>query len=138
VVAPTRAIDAATAEIDVRFADAVSLLQELVRQPSTLGKVRSAQEIVYRHLCHLGLDTRMMDIEPDAVAGQPAFAPVAWSSAGQPNVWAVLPGAGSGGRSLLLNGHFDVVPAGWRISGAMTRGARRSQATGCMGAVRWI
>ena len=125
-----RAIDAATAEIDVRFADAVTLLQELVRQPSTLGKVRSAQEIVYRHLCHLGLDTWMTDIEPDVVAGQPAFAPVAWSSAGQPNVWGVLPAAGTGGRSLVLNGHIDVVPAGpadqWRYDpwGASIAGDR--------------
>ena len=130
MVAPARALNAATAEIDGRFADAVTLLQELVRQPSTLGKVRSAQEIVYRHLCHLGLDTWITDIEPDVVAGQPAFAPVAWSSAGQPNVWGVLPAAGTGGRSLVLNGHIDVVPAGpadqWRYDpwGASIAGDR--------------
>ncbi|MCD6033216.1 MAG: acetylornithine deacetylase or succinyl-diaminopimelate desuccinylase [Thermomicrobiales bacterium] len=112
MVAQTGEFEAAAAEIDRLFADYVILLQELVRQPSTLGDVRSAQVIVYRRLLQLGLDAHIQDIEPDAIAGHPDFAPVAWSSAGQPNVWGALPATGSGGRSLVLNGHVDVVPTG--------------------------
>ena len=107
-----RGVEVARAKIDTLFADYVALLQELVRQPSSLGDVRSAQAIVYRHLVQLGLDAHMQDIEPEAVTSDPAFAPVAWSFAGQPNVWGVLPATSPGGRSLVLNGHIDVVPPG--------------------------
>jgi acetylornithine deacetylase len=46
------------------------------------------------------------------VVAHPAYAPVPWSATGQPNVWGVLPATGAGGRSLVLNGHIDVVPPG--------------------------
>ena len=108
----TSVLTTATSLIDQLFPEYVALLQALVRQPSTLGSVRPAQEIVYRHLCHLGLDAYRQAIEPDTIAGHPDFAPVPWSSQGEPNVWGVLPARGSGGRSLVLNGHIDVVPPG--------------------------
>ena len=81
-----RGVEVARAKIDTLFADYVALLQEMVRQPSPLGDVRPAQAIVYRHLVQLGLDAHMQDIEPEAVTSDPAFAPVSWSFAGQPNV----------------------------------------------------
>lgn len=105
-------IAAAEAAIDKLFPEAVTLLQDLVRQPSPLGDVRAAQEIIFQHLCQLGLDAHIAEIEPECIAGHPAFTPVPWSAAGQPNVWGVLPPTGSGGRSLVLNGHIDVVPPG--------------------------
>jgi acetylornithine deacetylase len=125
-----RGVEVARAKIDTLFADYVALLQELVRQPSPLGDVQSAQAVVYRHLVQLGLHAHMKDIEPEAVTSDPAFAPVSWSAAGQPNVWGVLPAASFGGRSLVLNGHIDVVPPGpldcWHYDpwGAMIAGDR--------------
>jgi acetylornithine deacetylase len=120
VITNGKATAAAIAEVDKRFTEYVALLQDLVRQPSLLGEVRPAQEIVYRHLLKLGLDAHIADIEPDAISSDPAYAPVAWSVAGQPNVWGILKPAQTGGRSLVLNGHIDVVPPGpadhWRFA----------------------
>ena len=92
------------------------LLAELVRCPSTLGKERSAQELIYRHLQRMGLAAEMWDLDPNELKSQQTFAPVEWDYSGRPNVSARLSPAGQGGRSLVLNGHIDVVspePAGW-------------------------
>ena len=76
-----RGVDVARAKIDTLFADYVALLQELVRQPSPLGDVKSAQAVVYRHLVQLGLHAHMKDIEPEAVTSDPASASTAWPRA---------------------------------------------------------
>ena len=103
---------AAAAHVDSLFDRYVVLLQDLVRTPSLLGDVRPAQEIVFRHLQQIGVEAHIADMEPDLVTGHPAYAPVGWSATGQPNVWGVLPPPSAGGRSLVLNGHIDVVPPG--------------------------
>ena len=105
-------IQTAQAEVDRLFPENVRFLQELVRQPSPLGDVRAAQELVYQRLRQIGLDAHIAEIELDSISSHPAFTPVPWSAAGQPNVWGVLPATGDGGRSLVLNGHIDVVPPG--------------------------
>jgi acetylornithine deacetylase len=116
---PTNAnIAAAINAVDRLFPEYVELLQELVRQPSVLGQVYSAQGIIFRHLRQLGLDAQMAEIELESVINDEYFAPGRWSTNGQPNVWATMAPIGSGGRSLVLNGHIDVVPPGpdecWR------------------------
>jgi acetylornithine deacetylase len=98
-----------SAAVDARFDESLDFLVRLVREPSLLGGVRPAQELIFRRLSQMGLSARIEDLPVDAIAGHPDYAPVPWSSSGQPNVWGVLPGAG-GGRSLALNGHIDVVP----------------------------
>lgn len=94
----------------------VELLASLVRQPSLLGQERPAQEIVYRHLRRrVGLEAEMWDLDLGALGRQPTFAPAPWSYEGRPNVTARWTGSG-GGRSLVLNGHIDVVspePVDW-------------------------
>ena len=108
----TTLADRAAEAVDARLAHGVDLLAALVRCPSTLGRVRPAQEVLYRELRQLGLEATIEDPDPDGLVDHPSYAPVAWSHAGQPNVWGRLPpSAGSGGRSLVLNGHVDVVPA---------------------------
>ncbi len=94
--------------IDCLYEEMVTFLQELVRQPSTLGKERPAQETVYRKLKSLGLPVDLWEPRFSDLCAHPAFAPVEWDYNGRPNVTAVLPGVG-GGRSLVLNGHIDVV-----------------------------
>jgi hypothetical protein len=61
-----------------------------VRQPSALGIPRTAQEILCRHLLQLGLKAHLVEIDLKTIESDPAFAPVNWSTAGQPNVWATL------------------------------------------------
>lgn len=97
--------------VDARFDEHIAFLAELVRLPSPLGQVRPAQELLYRRLRQMGLDATIADLDLDAIVRHEAYAPIPWSHTGQPNVWGVLPPTGKGGRSLVLNGHIDVVPA---------------------------
>ncbi|MGQ9584868.1 MAG: ArgE/DapE family deacylase [Anaerolineae bacterium] len=87
----------------------VSLLQSLVRQPSTLGNERPVQEVIHRKWQSLGLESTIWELDPDSLAAHPAYAPVEWGYAGRPNVTAVLRSPQGGGRSLVINGHVDVV-----------------------------
>ena len=102
--------------MDRHIDDYLQLLGELVRCPTTLGNERPAQELVYRHLQSLGLQAEMWELDPAELASQPTFAPVDWDYAGRPNVRAVVTPAEDGGKSLVLNGHIDVVspePVDW-------------------------
>jgi acetylornithine deacetylase len=102
--------------VDRLRSEYVDLLASLVRQPSLLGQERPAQEIVHRHLRRrLGLAAEMWDLDLGALGPHPAFVPTSWSYEGRPNVTARWAGSG-GGRSLVVNGHIDVVspePVDW-------------------------
>ena len=113
----------------------IAFLQELVRQPSTLGNERTVQEIVYRKLKSLGLQANLWEPRLDQLAGHPAFAPVEWDYQGRPNVTATHKAQGNGGRSIIFNGHIDVVSPSRCTSGTMTLTAQRSSAAVCMDAV---
>src|SRR4051794_4045001 len=106
---PGEALDAA---VDAHLDRAVALLQELVRAESTLGREAAAQEALAVALADLGFTVEWLPITP-AIAGDPA-AGVPTPVPGERRVLvARLTGTGAGdGRSLLLNGHLDVVPPG--------------------------
>jgi len=94
--------------------DAASFAADLVRERSVRGQEGGAQERVAEALEALDLDVQRL--EADDVPGiedHPEFGGAADSYAGRPNLSATLPGAGEG-RSLLFNGHVDVVPEGDR------------------------
>jgi acetylornithine deacetylase len=97
------------AEIDMRQEGMVSLLQDLVREPSTLGNERSAQEIIHAKWKSIGLESELWQPSIEMLCTHPAFAPVEWDYADRPNVTAVLRSPTRRGRSLILNGHIDVV-----------------------------
>lgn len=86
----------------------ITFLQAMVREPSVRGNERGAQEVVYRKLRSLGLPVERWEPRLDMLARHPQFAPVEWDYKGRPNVTATLQGSG-GGRSVVLNGHIDVV-----------------------------
>ena len=70
-----------------------------------------------------------------ALRAHPLAAPFSWPVTGKRNVVATWAGAGEG-RSLVLNGHVDVVPPGGEpASGAAIRSAPAVTATGCSVAV---
>ncbi|MCM2329666.1 acetylornithine deacetylase [Geopseudomonas sagittaria] len=94
--------------------DAVQMLGELVEQPSLLGEEASAQaymEGVFRD--RLGLRVERFDIDEDKIRNHPGYSPSLVSYDGRPNVVGVhQPQGGRRGKSLILNGHVDVVPVG--------------------------
>ncbi|WP_251552329.1 peptidase [Neobacillus muris] len=87
------------------------LLQLLVRENSTRGNESSAQAIIIEKCRQLGLTLDIWEIDRNELTGHPAFCCDRSSFAGSPNFVAVLKGVG-GGRSIILNGHIDVVPVG--------------------------
>jgi len=96
-------------EIDRRQDTMISLLRDLVQERSTLGNECSAQQVMHTKWQSLGLESKMWEPTLEMLADHPAFAPVEWGFKGRPNVTAVLPSPTGQGRSLVLNGHIDVV-----------------------------
>ncbi len=99
--------------IDEHQGSAVVLLQELVRHPSTFGNELDAQQVILRKLTDLGLAVDQWEPDLGALRKKPYFVSAREHFKDSPNIVALWKGSG-GGRSLLLNGHIDVVPAGER------------------------
>jgi len=99
--------------IDQHAEEIISFLQKLIQQPSVQGNERGVQEIVIQKLHDLGLTVDVWDPSHQDLAASPYFIPSRDSYAGSPNVVGVLKGHG-GGKSIILNGHIDVVPEGDR------------------------
>ena len=87
------------------------LLQLMVQENSTRGNESGAQAIVIEKCRQLGLDLDIWEIDDDELKNHPAFCCDRQSFEGNPNLVAVLKGTG-GGKSIILNGHIDVVPVG--------------------------
>ena len=92
--------------------DAVRRLTELVALPSLLGEEARAQAWMADELGSLGLRVDRFDIDEDRLRTHPGWSPSIVSYHGRPNVVGVHAPAEARGRSLILNGHIDVVPTG--------------------------
>ena len=89
----------------------IKLLQRLVQERSTRGEESKAQAIIIEKLREIGLSLDIWEIGGAELTNHPVFCSDRKSFKGNPNVIGVLKGAG-GGRSIILNGHIDVVPEG--------------------------
>ena len=86
------------------------LLAELVAAPTLLGDEAPGQAVMRRAFDALGLEPFEVPLDPVALERHPAGAPYGWDVAGKANVLADWRPAGAAdGRSLILNGHIDVV-----------------------------
>ena len=86
------------------------LLVRLVEAPTTLGNEEPGQKIVEGAFADCGLKPRSVHLDAEALRGAEGASPFSWDIEGKRNVVAGWPAGGSGGRSLILNGHVDVVP----------------------------
>lgn len=93
--------------------EAITFLQALIQQPSLQGNEKGVQELVIKKLNQLNLTVDCWDPDYAELAKHPYFVESRKSYEGSPNVVGVLKGKG-GGKSILLNGHIDVVPEGDR------------------------
>lgn len=89
----------------------IRLLQQLVQENSVRGNESSAQAVIIEKCRKLGLDLDIWEIGGDELKEHKAFYCDRKDFSGTPNVVAVKKGKG-GGRSIILNGHIDVVPEG--------------------------
>jgi acetylornithine deacetylase len=92
---------------------AVALLSRLVQQPSIQGNEKGVQAVVIEKLKDLSLIIDVWDPDFNELVKHPYFVASRTTYAGSPNVVGVLRGTG-GGKSIILNGHIDVVPEGDR------------------------
>lgn len=86
------------------------LLVRLVRAPTTLGHEEPGQAIMAAAFADAGLAVRDVPLDAQALRAHPNASPFSWDVAGKRCVVGDWPDAGSGGRSLILGGHVDVVP----------------------------
>jgi hypothetical protein len=98
--------------------EAVALLSDLVRFDSTLGNESKSniQSFVADTFSKLGLHVDKFAISLEDIKNLQGFSPVDWSYAGKENVVGVHTPKVSKGKSLIINGHVDVVPTGMTIS----------------------
>ncbi|MFS0863242.1 peptidase [Fredinandcohnia sp. 179-A 10B2 NHS] len=93
----------------------IRLLKKLVQEPSLQGNEGSSQAIIIEKCRELGLEIDIWEPSGSELIQHPYFVSPRTSFTDSPNIVAVLKGEG-GGRSLLLNGHIDVVPEGDRTN----------------------
>ncbi len=91
----------------------VTLLKKLVQEKSIQGSERSAQAVIIEKCRELGLFIDIWEPGGTEFLSHKAFVSPRTNFKESPNVVAVLKGKGEG-RSLILNGHIDVVPEGER------------------------
>jgi acetylornithine deacetylase len=85
-------------------------LADLVRAPTYLHNEEIGQEVVRSALREIGLEPVDVAMDGDAIRAHPAHSPFDWDVSKKRNVVATWsPGEIDGGRSLILNGHIDVV-----------------------------
>jgi acetylornithine deacetylase len=89
----------------------VGFLQALIRIPSVTGEEGPIQEFIAGRLKDMGLSVDVFEPDLASLRKHPAFVEVSRGYEGRPNVVGIFRGQG-GGKSLLFNGHVDVIPAG--------------------------
>jgi len=99
--------------IDDGFDGQLRFLADLTRLPSLRCQEATAQDFMAAALRARGLAVDRWKIRVEDIQNLPGFSPVAVS---YEDAWNVVgahrPAGGAQGRSLILNGHIDVVPTG--------------------------
>lgn len=99
------------AVIDANRDKAVDFLRKMIAIPSVTGDEAAIQKFVGGYMRDIGLDVDSWETDWDELKKHPGYRPVARGYENRPNIVATAKGTG-GGRSLLLNGHTDVIPVG--------------------------
>lgn len=97
--------------IDKNRDKAIEFLRDMVRIPSVTGDEAAIQKFLDGYLSKIGLEVDMWETDWEELKKHPGYRPVDRGYEGRPNIVATLKGTG-GGKSLLLNGHTDVIPVG--------------------------
>jgi acetylornithine deacetylase len=95
--------------VDALYDDILDLTQRLVGEPSILGNEASVLAVMEASLKQLNLSPKRVPIDVQLLSPHEGFAPVPWEYENRYNLAAIEPAVGEGGRSVLFNGHLDVV-----------------------------
>ncbi|MEC9346037.1 MAG: ArgE/DapE family deacylase [Pseudomonadota bacterium] len=99
-------------EVDRGFEDQVEFTRDLVRFPSQRGQEHTAQDFLHRAFAARGLKMDRWSVDVAEIENHPGFSPVTVSYDNAVNVVGTHRPRAETGRSLILNGHVDVVPTG--------------------------
>jgi acetylornithine deacetylase len=116
VLAPQPGGELSPQELDIAAAVAAQagpmedLLVALIDAPTVLGNEGPGQEVMRSAFADLGLEPVDVPMDADALRSHPGAAPFDWDVRGKRNVVGTWqPAEPWDGRSLILNGHIDVV-----------------------------
>ncbi|MCS7055527.1 MAG: ArgE/DapE family deacylase [Thermoflexales bacterium] len=101
-------IERVDAWLDAHTEELIETLSALVSIPSVVGHEAEAQAFMQDRYSAAGLDVDVFEADREVLRRHPAFVDSGLPFDGRPNVVGIWAGAG-GGRSLILNGHSDVV-----------------------------
>lgn len=91
--------------------DYIEFLKKIIQEPTVTKQEHGAQMLVADRLRGKGLEVDIWEPDYDELVKSEYFNSLRDNYEGSPNVVGMLRGKG-GGKSLILNGHIDVVPAG--------------------------
>ena len=104
--------DKILASVEAGFAEQVAFTQELIRFPSLRGEEHTCQDFVFRALKERGFTMDRFPMDRDLIAAHPGGAPFSDTHSEAPIVVGIHHPQQETGRSLILQGHVDVVPTG--------------------------
>lgn len=104
--------DEILAAVDAGFAEQIAWTQDLVRHPSLRGQEHTAQDFIHDALAARGYAMDRWAIDVADIEDHPGFSPVKVDYSNAINVVGAHRPRAETGRSLILNGHVDVVPEG--------------------------
>lgn len=94
------------------FSGQIQFTEEMMRYPSLRGQEHTAQTCFYDALANRGYGMDRWAIDVAEIEDHPGFSPVKVDYSNAINVVGTHKPATIQGRSLILNGHVDVVPTG--------------------------
>jgi len=100
-----------TSAVEAAKEDLINFIQTLVQCPSLANNEGPVQDIIKDKLKSLGLDTEKITVKFDKLKDHPAFCDDGFSPDSRVNILGQWYNDGYG-KSLILNGHVDVVPPG--------------------------
>ena len=106
--------------LEARISESVSrnlenqleFIQALVRHPSVRGQEHTAQDFLFRQMKRRGLAMDRWQVDVDDIKSHPGYSPVTVDYSNAINVVGTHRPREETGKSLILNGHIDVVPVG--------------------------
>lgn len=98
--------------VDKNFDEQIDFTAELVKFPSVRGQEHTAQDFMAREMAARGLAVDRWKIKVGDIENMTGYSPVNVSYEKAYNVVGTHRSSTSRGRSLILNGHIDVVPTG--------------------------
>ena len=96
--------------VDARFDEQIALTTNLVAISSLPSHEFDAQTLMMREMTERGYEVDNWSFTEDELADMPGYAPAYFSFDRTFNVVGTLQGTRENARSLILNGHIDVVP----------------------------